>query len=46
MGAMHVWMATLIAALPYARLHPALVNGAAGVVVTVDGRLVSRTQYP
>jgi RNA polymerase sigma-70 factor (ECF subfamily) len=25
-------------ALPAAHLHPALVNGAAGVVITVDGR--------
>ena len=28
-------------ALPTARLHPALVNGAAGVVVTVNGRPAS-----
>jgi len=30
--------ALLGAALPTARLHPALVNGSAGVVVTVRGR--------
>ena len=28
----------MLAALPHARLHSVLVNGAAGVVVTVNGR--------
>ncbi len=28
----------MIASLPDAQLHPALVNGAAGVVITVGGR--------
>src|SRR5438552_239627 len=37
-GAAAVAKQALIAALPHARLHPALVNGAAGVVVTVNGR--------
>jgi RNA polymerase sigma factor (sigma-70 family) len=37
-GAAAVARQALIGALPTARLHPALVNGAAGVVVTVDGR--------
>jgi len=37
-GAAAVAKQALIAALPQARLHPALVNGAAGVVVTVNGR--------
>jgi RNA polymerase sigma factor (sigma-70 family) len=37
-GAAAVARQALMAALPTARLHPALVNGAAGVVVTVDGR--------
>ena len=37
-GAAAVARQALIAALPHARLHPALVNGAAGVVVTVNGR--------
>jgi RNA polymerase sigma factor (sigma-70 family) len=37
-GAAAVAEQALIAALPHARLHPALVNGAAGVVVTVNGR--------
>jgi hypothetical protein len=33
-----VAMQSLIGALPRAELHPALVNGAAGVVITVRGR--------
>jgi RNA polymerase sigma factor (sigma-70 family) len=37
-GAAAVARQALIGALPTAHLHPALVNGAAGVVVTVDGR--------
>jgi RNA polymerase sigma-70 factor, ECF subfamily len=37
-GAAAVARQALIAALPTAQLHPALVNGAAGVVVTVRGR--------
>jgi RNA polymerase sigma-70 factor (ECF subfamily) len=37
-GAPAVAEQALIAALPHARLHPALVNGAAGVVITVSGR--------
>ena len=37
-GAAAVAKQALIAALPHARLQPALVNGAAGVVVTVNGR--------
>src|SRR5215211_5999905 len=37
-GAAAVARQALIAALPDAQLHPALVNGAAGVVVTVRGR--------
>ncbi|HEV8468971.1 MAG TPA: RNA polymerase sigma factor SigJ [Candidatus Limnocylindria bacterium] len=37
-GAAAVARQALIGALPDARLHPALVNGAAGVVVTVGGR--------
>jgi RNA polymerase sigma factor (sigma-70 family) len=37
-GAAAVAGQALMAAFPTARLHPALVNGAAGVVVTVDGR--------
>jgi RNA polymerase sigma factor (sigma-70 family) len=37
-GAEAVARQALLAALPAARLHPALVNGAAGVVVTVGGR--------
>jgi RNA polymerase sigma factor (sigma-70 family) len=37
-GAAAVASQALIAALPAARLHPALVNGAAGVVITVNGR--------
>jgi RNA polymerase sigma factor (sigma-70 family) len=37
-GAAAVAGQALIAALPTAQLHPALVNGAAGVVVTVRGR--------
>ncbi len=37
-GAEAVAKQALMAALPQAQLHPALVNGAAGVVVTVDGR--------
>ncbi len=37
-GAEAVARQAFAAALPAARLHPALVNGAAGVVVTVDGR--------
>jgi RNA polymerase sigma-70 factor, ECF subfamily len=37
-GATAVARQALMAALPTARLHPALVNGATGVVVTVQGR--------
>jgi RNA polymerase sigma-70 factor (ECF subfamily) len=37
-GAAAVAQQALIGALPTARLHPALVNGAAGMVVTVRGR--------
>jgi RNA polymerase sigma factor (sigma-70 family) len=37
-GAAAVARQALAAALPTARLHPALVNGSAGVVVTVNGR--------
>src|SRR5947209_15899586 len=37
-GAAAVAKQALIAALPHASLHPALVNGTAGVVVTVNGR--------
>jgi RNA polymerase sigma-70 factor (ECF subfamily) len=37
-GAANVARQALLAALPTARLHPALVNRAAGVVVTVSGR--------
>jgi RNA polymerase sigma factor (sigma-70 family) len=37
-GAAAVARQALIGAVPTAHLHPALVNGAAGVVVTVDGR--------
>ena len=37
-GAAAVARQAVIGALPNAQLHPALVNGAAGVVVTVDGR--------
>jgi RNA polymerase sigma-70 factor (ECF subfamily) len=37
-GAAAVASQALIGALPTAHLHPALVNGAAGVVVTVHGR--------
>ena len=37
-GAAAVARQALIGALPAAHLHPALVNGAAGVVVTVHGR--------
>ena len=37
-GAAAVARQALIGALPTAHLHPALVNGAAGVVVTVNGR--------
>jgi RNA polymerase sigma factor (sigma-70 family) len=37
-GAAAVARQALMAALPTAELHPALVNGAAGVVVTVGGR--------
>lgn len=37
-GSAAVARQALIGALPGARLHPALVNGAAGVVVTVAGR--------
>ena len=36
-GAEEVARQALMFALPSARLHPALVNGAAGVVVTVNG---------
>jgi RNA polymerase sigma factor (sigma-70 family) len=37
-GAAAVARQALMAALPTAQLHPALVNGAAGVVITVRGR--------
>jgi RNA polymerase sigma factor (sigma-70 family) len=37
-GAQAVATQARLAAIPAARLHPALVNGAAGVVVTVNGR--------
>jgi RNA polymerase sigma factor (sigma-70 family) len=37
-GAEAVARQAMLAALPHARLHPTLVNGAAGVVVTVNGR--------
>ena len=37
-GAEAVARQAMLAALPHARLHPARVNGAAGVVVTVKGR--------
>jgi RNA polymerase sigma factor (sigma-70 family) len=37
-GATAVARQALVGAVPTARLHPALVNGAAGVVVTVHGR--------
>ena len=37
-GAAAVARQALLGALPTAHLHPALVNGAAGVVVTVNGR--------
>ena len=37
-GAAAVARQALMAALPTARVHPALVNGAAGVVITVDRR--------
>jgi RNA polymerase sigma-70 factor (ECF subfamily) len=37
-GAAAVARQAIIGALPTARLHPALVNGAAGVVVTIGGR--------
>jgi RNA polymerase sigma-70 factor (ECF subfamily) len=37
-GAAAVARQALLAALPNAELHPALVNGAAGVVITVRGR--------
>ena len=37
-GAAAVARQALIGALPTAHLHPALVNGAAGVIVTVNGR--------
>jgi hypothetical protein len=37
-GAPAIAEQALIGALPGAELHPALVNGAAGVVVTVRGR--------
>jgi hypothetical protein len=37
-GAEAVARQAQLAALPGAHLHPALVNGAAGVVVTVNGR--------
>ena len=40
-GAGEVARQALMFALPSARLHPALVNGAAGVVVTVNGRPAS-----
>jgi RNA polymerase sigma-70 factor (ECF subfamily) len=37
-GAEAVARQALIGAIPTARLHPALVNGAAGVVVTIYGQ--------
>jgi hypothetical protein len=37
-GAAAVASQALMAALPAAELHPALVSGAAGVVITVGGR--------
>ena len=37
-GAEAVAGQAMVAALPHAILHPALVNGGAGVVVTIDGR--------
>ena len=37
-GAAAVAKQALVGAVPTAHLHPALVNGAAGVVVTVHGR--------
>jgi hypothetical protein len=37
-GAAGVAKQAVIGALPHAELHPALVNGAAGVVITVRGR--------
>jgi len=37
-GAQAVAEQARLGAMPHARLHPALVNGAAGVVVTVHGR--------
>jgi RNA polymerase sigma-70 factor, ECF subfamily len=40
-GASEVARRALMFAVPVARLHPVLVNGAAGVVVTVAGRPVS-----
>jgi hypothetical protein len=37
-GAAAVARQALIGAIPTARLHPALANGAAGVVITLGGR--------
>src|SRR5262249_17654790 len=37
-GAEAVARQAMLAAFPHAKLHPALVNGAAGVVITVKGR--------
>jgi RNA polymerase sigma-70 factor (ECF subfamily) len=37
-GAQVVAEQARLGAMPHAQLHPALVNGAAGVVVTVHGR--------
>jgi hypothetical protein len=37
-GAAAIARQALLGALPGARLHPALVNGTAGVVITVNGR--------
>jgi RNA polymerase sigma factor (sigma-70 family) len=37
-GAEAVARQAMLAAFPHAKLHPALVNSAAGVVITVDGR--------
>ena len=37
-GAAGVARQSLIGAIPSAELHPALINGAAGVVITVHGR--------
>ena len=44
-GAAAVARQAVIGALPNAQLHPALVNGAAGVVVTVGGRPIAVLGY-